>query len=152
LVYGNSGYFDGIFILNEKLDFIQIVLISLLIIGLLMVSFREKRFTFKFFFEKGVLISFLAAIFMGIANFFVGWGGRITDPLMINFFMNTFIAVLTGLFLLSKGNLSKTFRDFWKEKITAFPMVITDNSAWIAFAFSMTLAPIGVAVALSKVI
>lgn len=138
------------FVLKERLEFAQIILIVLLIVGLLLVSFKESRFSFKFFLEKGVYISFLSAILMGVANFFVGWGGRITDPLMINFFINTFVAIFTGLFLIVKGNFIGAFKDFWKERKTVLPMVITDNSAWIAFAYAMMLAPIGVVVALSE--
>ena len=137
-------------ILKEQLSLPQIIVIVFLIIGLLLVSFRESKFSFKFFLEKGVMISLLSAILMGVANFFVGWGGRITDPIMINFFINTFVAVFTGLYLLWRGDLRSAFLDFWSERKTVLPMVITDNCAWVAFAYAMFLAPIGIAVALSE--
>ena len=137
-------------ILSEKLSFYQLLLILSLIIGLFLISYRGQIFSFRFFVERGVLISLLAAVFMGTANFFVGWGARLTDPLLMNFFLNVFIAVASGLFLLARGELHKFFRDFVQTRKLMLPMLISDNAAWVAFAFAMTLAPIGIAVALSE--
>lgn len=60
------------------------------------------------------------------------------------------MAVGSGLFLLARGKLFQFFRDFNRTRTLMFPMLISDNAAWVAFAFAMTLAPIGIAVALSE--
>lgn len=100
--------------------------------------------------EKGVLLALLGAVAMGSANFFYGWGARETDPLMVNFFINLFTTVATGIFLLANGKMRKTLRDAVATRGTILPMAILDNTAWVAFAFAMSLAPIGVVVALSE--
>jgi uncharacterized membrane protein len=87
---------------------------------------------------------------MGVANFFVGWGARVSDPLMVNFIINIFITVATGIYLLQSGKLKKTFKDLSANRALLLPMAISDNAAWIAFAFAMSLAPIAIAVALSE--
>lgn len=137
-------------ILGERISSIQIILIVLLISGLMLVSFKEKHSIKKFLVEKGVIIAFFAAFIMGSANFFVGWGARVTDPLMVNFFLNVFIVIFTGIYLIVFGKMKKTLRDAIAFRGILLPMSIVDNSAWIAFAFAMTLIPIAVAVALSE--
>jgi uncharacterized membrane protein len=138
------------FIIGEKVSFYQIVIMVMLIIGMAMVSIKETHSVKKYLMERGVILAFVAAFVMGSANFFLGWGSRLSDPLMANFILNIFITVVTGLYLLSKGKLSKTFKDAVKYRSLLLPMSISDNAAWIAFAFAMSLAPIAVAVALSE--
>ncbi len=66
--------FLAFFVLGERINAIQIVLIVFLILGLIAVSLRGNYPLKKFLFEKGVFLAFIAAIFMGSANFFFGWG------------------------------------------------------------------------------
>jgi len=141
--------FLAFMIIKEKISFMQIILIILLIIGLILVSFKSLKFSRKIFLEKGVIIAIIAAILMGTANFFIGWGARISDALMINFFLNVFIAFFSFIFILSSKGLSKFYSDIKKDKKLWLGMCIFDNVAWIAFAFAMSLAPIAIAVALS---
>jgi drug/metabolite transporter (DMT)-like permease len=138
------------FILGEKISITQISIISVLIVGLMLVSLEEKYSIKKFFIEKGVVIAFFAAFVMGGANFFVGWGARVSDPLMINFVINIFVTIFTGIYLIWQGKLKKTFRDLSNNRGLLLPMAISDNAAWIAFAFAMSLAPIAIAVSLSE--
>src|SRR3989344_4658329 len=137
-------------IMGERIDFVQIFLIVLLIVGLAMVSFREKYSIRQFLIEKGALISLAAALTMGAANFFMGWGVRETDPLMANFFVDLLILIGSGIYLFTKGRIKNVFTDAVKFRGVLLPMSILDNAAWIAFAFAMSLAPIAVAVALSE--
>jgi drug/metabolite transporter (DMT)-like permease len=139
------------FIIGERIGWLQIILITLLISGLILVSFHKVKASFKrLLMEKGVILAFVAAITMGAANFFLGWGARVTDPLMANFFINVFIMIATAIFLVGKGKFGKTIRDAFSYRGTLLPMSIFDNAAWVAFAFAMSLAPIAVAVALSE--
>ena len=142
--------FLAFFIVGERISWIQTVLIVALIVCLMLVAFREKYFRKEFFMEKGVLIAILGAALMGGANFFMGWGGRESDPLMVNFFTDAFIMVATGAYLLGKGRLGHAFRDLRNGYQVLLPMSIADKVAWVAFVFSMTLAPIAVATALSE--
>lgn len=138
------------FILGEKLSFVQIILIIFLVVCLFLVSFKERKLTKNFFMEKGVVLAFAGAFVMGGANFFMGWGGRVSDPIMVNFFTDTFIMIITGMYLLGKGRLGSTFIDLKHQYTFVLPMSIFDKVAWLAFVFSMSLAPIAVATALSE--
>jgi len=142
--------FLAFIILKEKLSITVIVFIISLIVGLILTSVREKSHFKKIFLERGALIALFAALLMGATNFFVGWGARETDPLFVNFIIDIVLVVASGSFLLARGKLLKVFSDFKQNPKSLGAMVIFDNGAWIAFAYAMTYAPIGIAVALSE--
>lgn len=137
-------------VLGEGLSSYQTALIVSLIFGLFLTSFQGKAFTKSFLLEKGVAISVVAALVMGSANFFVGWGARESDPLVVNFAISFVSFVGASIYLLSKQRMSETFSNIRKYPKTILKMVTLDNVAWVAFAYGMTLAPIGIAVALSE--
>jgi len=138
------------FIIKEFPNLYQISLIVCLVTGLFLVSLRSYRLDRKVWLERGTILALLAAIVMGSANFFVGMGSRATDPLMMNWFLNIFIALASFFYLSYNKKLSKLFRDVKSNKSFLLGMSVLDNGAWIAFAFSMLLIPIAIAVALSE--
>ncbi len=142
--------FLAFFILGERVTALQTVLIIGLLIGLALSSLR-KQFRLKhILLERGTLLALLGAVFMGVANFFMGWGARVSDPLMANFISDVFIAVVTGILLVGRGRVRETFREIRRNRAVLIQMSVADKTAWVAFAFAMTLAPIGVVVALSE--
>ncbi len=145
-----ASAFLAFFILGERISWVQIVIIASLIIGLFLVSVREKQKIKRFFIERGVFLALLAGTLMGGANFFVGWGSRVGNPLVVNFFTDLFLVIVTGAYLLFRGRLGRLVRDFRSHISILLPTGILDKAAWVAFAFSMTLAPIAIAVALSE--
>jgi transporter family protein len=84
------------FILGERITLLQGLLIFSLLAGLILVSLKEKENIGKFIFERGTVLAFLGAVFMGAANFFMGWSSRLSDPVMANFVSDIFIAIVTG--------------------------------------------------------
>lgn len=137
-------------VLSESLGAIQIIFMALLIIGLVMTSYRRGTIKKRFLFEKGVRISIVAALLMGATNFFVGWGARETSPLVINFAISLASLVGSSVFLFAKREIVATFRHVITLPTIVLPMMVLDNIAWIAFAYGMALAPIGITVALSE--
>ena len=138
------------FVLNERLDVFQYILIAILLVGLCLVSFKEKHISGRFLLEDGVWLAFVAAITMGVANFFVGWGARMTSPITVNFFTSAFIAIIVGTYLVGTGRMKGMKKATRDNQQLIIPMIISDNVAWIAFAYAMSLAPLGIAVALSE--
>ncbi len=144
-----SAIFAAI-VLNEALRPVQIFFIFVLVIGLVLTSYRGGLSAKKIVFEKGIRIAFLSALLMGITNFFVGWGARETDPLMINFIINGISLIGSLIFLVARKRLLEPFNHIIRYPKILFPMMILDNIAWIAFAYGLALAPIGITVALSE--
>jgi len=140
------------FILKEDLTPFQIILIAVLIVFFVMLSIREiGSFKLKHLFvEKGVWFAVIGTTMMGIADFFMGWGARVTDPLVINFAANIIMAVISGGYLLTNGRVGKLVRDIKKAPMLLLGMSIFDNGGWITYAFAMSLASIGIVTALSE--
>ena len=145
-----TAAFLAFFILGERISGVQIILVIILLISLVLVAFREKQFNARFLMEKGVIFAIIGAVLMGGANFFMGWGGRVSDPLMVNFVTDVFLMVVTGLGLLVSGRFNHLFPDLRREYPTLLPMSIADKVAWVAFVFAMSLSPIAIATALSE--
>ena len=137
------------FILHERISLLQIGLIIVLMIGLMLLAFKG-RISKSLFFERGIILAFVSAITMGCANFFMGWGGRVTDPLMVNFFTDTFLTVACALYLIHKRRLGQSFKDIRRHFSLLIPMAIADKIAWVAFVFSMSMVSIGVVTAISE--
>jgi drug/metabolite transporter (DMT)-like permease len=139
------------FVLGEKISFIQIITISTLITGLILVSI-DKNWGMKGrdFLEKGAILAFISAVTMGGANFFFGWSARLTDSLTVNFFTCISLSILSFLILILRGDFKNSFINVWKYRSTVLPMCFIDNFAWIAFAKGMSIAPIAIVTALSE--
>ena len=137
-------------ILREEISLLQIILIATLLVSLIVLSVKENIQIKRFILEKGAIYAFLGALFMGVANFMVGWGGRLSDPLMVNFFVDVLIAILSGLYLLVSKQLQSSFGSFRDNFNILLSASILDKIAWIAFVFAMVFAPIAIATALSE--
>ena len=138
------------FILHDVVTPLQIILIALLICGLVLVSYRGHSFSRKVFLEKGVIIFCAGAILMGVADFLLGWGSRVTDPLLANFAINVVMVVVSGAVLLAGGRMHHAYRDVMASRGLVLVMSIADNVGWIAYAVAMALVPIAVATGLSE--
>jgi len=140
----------SVIILNEQLSLTQYALIGAIVVGLFCVSLRSKQINKKVWLEKGVIVALIAAAFMGLANFMTGFSARETNPLLTIWFLHGGIAIASFLVIVAKGYTKNLVKSFKKGKKLILSMSILDNSAWIAFAFAMTLAPISITVALSE--
>ena len=138
------------FFLGDEITWLQILVIIVLIINLFLVSFRGRLLSKNFLLEKGVIIFFLGAVVMGSADFLLGWGSRVTDPLMANFVLNVVMVTVSFVFIMFRGGLGKLISDVRKNPSQILVMSIVDNVAWIAYAFAMVLVPIAIATGLSE--
>ncbi len=138
------------FVLHEHLNLEQILLVILIILGIFLVSNRSLDFFKKFRWEKGVKLALLATLCIGLTNFFVGVSARVTDPLMINWFLDLFIFVACLIYLTVAGEWRQTFGHWQTEKRLIFSVSIVDNMAWIAYAYSVLYLPIAIAVSISE--
>ncbi len=145
-----AASFLAFLVLRDMLSWEQIALIVFLIIGLCLISFREKRLTKKMFMEKGIWLVLCGSFLMGFADFLLGWGSRVTDPLAANFVLNIVMTLIAGIYLLTCGRVRHTVRDIAANRGALLAMSICDNVAWIAYAFAMALVPIAVATGLSE--
>jgi drug/metabolite transporter (DMT)-like permease len=137
-------------LIKESIEMFQIILISLIIVGIAMVSLKSHHFRRKAWIERGVLLAAVGMIFMGAANFLVGVSSRMTSPIFANWFLNVFIAMISLFYLLSHKRIGKMAGDFRANKKLVLSMCAFDNFAWICIAFAASFIPIAIAFALSE--
>lgn len=137
-------------IMHEVPTFLQWLFILLTFLGILFVSTASFKNLLDIKLESGVILAISAALGMGAANFLYGWGSRITNPLLMNWFSDALIAAATGLYLLGQNQLSKVPGIFNLHKRLAVSVSILDNAAWLLYFYSMTLIPIAIATSISE--
>lgn len=145
-----TAAFLAFFVLGDAVTGLQYALVLTLIIGLFLVSFKGRFFSKHFLAEKGVFLGLAGAALMGVADFMLGWGSRIMDPIAANFVLNIFMAFCSGFVLVFRGGVHKTLRDVHNNRGLLLMMALTDNIAWVGYAFAMTVIPIAVATGLSE--
>ena len=138
------------FLIGESVTGTQLVLILALLAGIFLVSNKHFGAMRLRTLEKGVLIAVLATIGMGISNFLFGFASRATDPLMINWFTSTFMAVATLSYLLYTAQGHLVIRNWRKNKRLILAVSVSDNAAWVAYSASTLFLPIGLAIGLSE--
>ena len=144
------GAFLAYMVFGEKITLSQLLLIVSLVTGLFMVSLKSLNILKKIWVERAVYLALASATTMGAANFLIGWGARVTDPLTINWFVNISVALLCLIYIAFTRPLSDITKNIRKHPWIIAGMCIFDNSAWIAFAYAMVLIPIAIAVSLSE--
>lgn len=137
-------------IVNETVELFQVFLISMIVLGIVLLSLRSHHFSKKHWIEKGVVLIVLGSIFMGVSNTLVGFASRITNPLITNWFISLFILLISLFYLASNKRLHKLVYDFELNKKLILTVSAIDNLAWISFAFALSLIPIAIAVALTE--
>jgi uncharacterized membrane protein len=100
--------------------------------------------------EKGIYLGLIGAALMGFADFFLGWGSRVIDPIMANFVLDLVMAVVSMVYLFSTGRLAQVSKDLHASPVLLISMSISDNVGWVAYAFAMSIVPIAVATGLSE--
>ncbi len=136
--------------INEGMNALQIFLISTLVLGLVLVSAKKHHFRRQAWLERGAIVAMAGSLFMGLANFMVGFSSRITSPLFANWFLNVFIAAISLFYLMSEHKLGKLSRDFAANRKLVLSTCFLDNLAWVFIAIAATIIPIAIAFALSE--
>ena len=82
--------------------------------------------------------------------FLFGFGGRQTDPWLINWFTSAFLALVSLIYILSKGQAGLILQDWRINKNLITQVSIYDNLAWLFFTFSILYIPIAIATGISE--
>lgn len=138
------------FLLHEHLDFLQLLLVVVVIVGIFLVSTTSFKNFKKARLERGIWIAFVANLCMGGANFLIGVSARETSPLFINWFMNIFIFVAMSGFLFHTGQWRNIVKTWQAEKRLILLVSFFDNLAWVAYAAATVFIPIAIAIGISE--
>jgi len=136
-------------VIGEVITLTTVLLIALLIVGISMVSTKSWSH-FKLKMEKGIFYAILATLAMGATNFIFGFGGRVTDPWMINWFTSLFLTIASLIVIASKWGLKILADDWRNNKKVILQSGLIDNLAWLFFTFSFIYIPITISTGISE--
>ncbi len=136
--------------LGEMLAPIQLICVGVLVIGIMLISISSFSHFKNIKLEAGIMFAILATIAMGAENFLNGLGARLTDALMVNWFVSLCIAIITFLYITFSGNLKSVFIDIKQRPGLIAAVSLTDNIGWIAYSYSMTYIPMALATGISE--
>lgn len=149
----------GLVALQEKLSFLQVVLILFILVGIFIMTRspkgffeRVKDFIFgqRRYFEKGVALVLLAAILSSIYNFLITINSRNIDA----FTAIWFPWVISLIMLVIYVRYKKGFGDFWRismgSKKVIFWTGIIDTAAWVFYALALSHKELSVTTAITE--
>jgi len=137
-------------VMGEQIGITDALLIAALMAGIFLVSLKKHHLSKTAWMERGVAIAIAGAVFMGLSNFFVGFASRVTNPLIVNWFLNAFLLLAAVLYLAFAKRLRALVADIRRERRLVLATSALDNGAWISFAFAATMIPITFTVAISE--
>jgi uncharacterized membrane protein len=137
-------------VIHERLSLPQTFFVVTLVLGIFLVSTQSLDYFKNFKLEKGVWYALLGAVGMGASNFLFGLGSRATNPLVINWFANIFIALVALIYLISSSRFGGIADDFRKNKRLILNVSFFDNLAWVTFSYATLFIPIAIATGISE--
>jgi drug/metabolite transporter (DMT)-like permease len=138
------------FVLDEHVSTLTASLICLIVAGIMLISWRGGRLSHRMLLEKGVLLGCAGALFMGASNFAVGLGSRVTNPLVMNWFISLVLTILPLGYVILQEEVGTIWHHVLANKGFFATLCLLDNAAWVAYAFAASLAPIAIVVAISE--
>ncbi len=143
------------FVLRENLSYVEIILMAVLILCFILLSTQEKDGSDKpdlrkLLLEKGVLMVAAGSILMGVADFFMGWGARVTDALTVNFIVNVIVTSMTLVYLVYTKRIGNLFSDIKRHSSIFLAMSVFDNAGWVLYAYAMVMAPIAIVTTITE--
>ena len=137
---------------HESLSFLQLLLIGIVFIGIILAitTHHTHLHYHKRIFEKGVILAGVGAIGMALTNFLVGISSQGISPLVTIWFAHSLLAVVCGIYILSKSEFVSLLSDFKNHSKPIIGQSILDNVAWVSFAKAMTYIPIAIATTISE--
>ena len=138
------------FIIHEEPNLLQFVLIAGLLVGIFLVSTKSFHHLKSLHLERGVPQAIFATIGMGFVNFMFGVGARETNPMMINWFTNLFLAIVMLGYILFCSRWREMIEDWKKNKELITSVSFFDNLAWVFYAYGTTYIPIAITTTISE--
>ncbi|MFH0970697.1 MAG: DMT family transporter [Candidatus Diapherotrites archaeon] len=140
----------GLLLFQEVLGVEQIILMSVVFLGILLVATGTLSFKKEHWAEKGVLVALMAALLMGIVNFLTASAAKSITPLIAIWGPWMIITIISILIMWKEGK----FNVFWKN-VQKYPQLIAitgfvDTLAWISFAVATFYQSLSLSIAITE--
>jgi drug/metabolite transporter (DMT)-like permease len=141
----------GILFFEESLTLFQWVLISFIFVGIILIASKgmKLREIFKKA-EKGAYLGIIAAIGMGLVNFFTAFSARQVSPIMAIWMPWIIYGLISLAIIWQREGLNRFGRNGWKFRKIVFMMCVFDTLAWLFYAFATAKGEVGVLTAITE--
>ena len=147
----------GVLIIHEHLTGLQLLLSSVIFIGLIVtVVQREPRHWWNFFrsrrprLERGVVLAIAAVALSAGANILTGRLSQESKPVLAIWGVNAIYTICCLAWMLKRGEVRQAFQHAKKHWQPIVLQGILDNIAWVSFAAAVLVLPISITIAISE--
>lgn len=147
----------GIAFLGDRLTLQQILLATIIFLGILLTVYQKRkrrwwqRHEKSFHLEPGVLLAIAGTLFMTFANVFTGLGSQaVANGFAAIWFINLLIALFCLALLLAQRRVAQSFRAMRRHWRPVLAECVFDNTAWIAYAVAVTALSISLTIAMTE--
>lgn len=135
---------------HEYLTPVQLVLVLAVMVGIFLVSARSLHHFKNITWEKGLILAILGTVAMGVTDFMYTDGGRLTNPLLVNWFTSLVIAIISLAFLWMEGRTKDIIKDLKSNPRLAVSVSFLDNLAWVAYIYAALYVPLAIVTSISE--
>ncbi|MDO8628289.1 MAG: DMT family transporter [Nanoarchaeota archaeon] len=140
----------GFIFLNETFTTLQLSAILVIFLGLILVATKKFNWKHQQGIERGVFLSIITAIGLGIINILTGTAAQQASPFLAIWFPWFFIFLATLIIDTSKNGWKKYCQGIQKYPTLIITMSIFDTLAWLCFAYAATQQQIGITIAITE--
>ncbi len=134
---------------RESLTSTEWLLVSLILIGIILIA--TKSFShWKTRLERGVVVAFIAAIFMGLVNFLTASSAKTVSPLMAIWGSWVIFTIFCLIVIAYRKDFRVFFRNGIEYKWLLLGMGIFDTLAWICYSFAVFRNEIAIITAITE--
>ena len=140
----------GVIFFHESLSLWQILLMSFLFLGIILLSVNFQKIYKRHFLEKGALLAVMAAALIAGINFLTALGAKNINPIMVIWWPWVIVAILSGLHFFREKKLKSILRRSWQFRKILIIMVILDIAAWLFYAFALAAKELSITTAITE--
>lgn len=141
----------GFIMFNETPSLIQLIMMSLIFIGIVLIALKKKTLTNPIKkLEKGVFIAALAAVGMGLVNFLTGASAKQISPLLAIWVPWVIFSILCLIVIVEREGMSKFVKNGIRFKKLVFAMALFDTLAWLFYAFAVHKQELSITTAITE--
>lgn len=141
----------GFIFFSESLSISQIVVISFIFIGIILIALEHLDFKKHLqSFERGAFLALISAIGMGFVNFLTAASSRQISPLMAIWFPWIIFTIISLIFIGKREGFRKFVKNIGKFKWLVLGMGIFDTLAWLSYAYATTGAELAIITAITE--
>lgn len=141
----------GIVFLAEAISLVQWFAIAFVFAGIVMISLPKLSISKSIKqFEKGIGYALLAAVGLGILNFWTGVGAKTFSPFLVIWVPWAIFGVLCLIIIAKREGFARFFQNAKKFKKTILAESLLDTAAWVLFAIALSTHAISIVTAITE--